>query len=1444
MSLSNSPLTFFVSIITLLAATLVRAPKTIFPRSLTRKLLSLLIGVSTLFSAVQQAAAIIDASLQMQLGNPTGATADPNNHSHYLIQRPVESIDYSDTNGCPNWASWDLTSADVGSIDRSDAWAVDTSLPPGFRNIGTGTFGTVNGTSYDRGHMCPSQDRTDTLADNVVLFIMSNLIVQDSKNNEGLWGTFEGYCRTLASTQELLITCGPYNFGSTTAGASHVYIASNIFKVVVCAPPGSGSALSRITNANPSSIRVIAIETPNDDSVSGHTWQNYVTSTKQVQLDTGYNFFSALPNNLAWVLRSKVDGQAPAAPGSISFSPPSGFVATGLTITGTNLDSTTNVTFNGTSASYTINSPTQITAFVPTAAASGPITVRTLGGTVTSLGSFTVSSPVGPDMALTKAHVGNFNQGDIGDTYTIIVTNVGNTASSGTITVSDTLPAGLAATAISGTGWAADLSTLTCTRSDALNVGAAYPPITVTVNVSPSAPASVTNTAAVSGGGESNPANNTASDLTTINAAMLFVSPSSEFDFGGIAGGPFSPSSQIYALTNSGGVAMNWTASHSADWITLSDTTGTLAPGAATTVTVSINGNANSLAEGNYSDTISFTNATNGAGNTTRAVNLTVISAGPELTVSPETGSTFIGPNGGPFDPASQSYTLSNSGGTTLNWTASNTANWNTLSATSGILAPGSNTSVSVSINANGNSLSGGSYSDSISFINANNAAGDTTRSVALTVTNVFPAIVANGSTLVSEGCTPTNGVIDPGELVTVSFSVKNIGSGNTANLVATLLETNGVTSAGDPQTYGIVTAGGGVGTQSFTFTAGGTCGGSIIATLQLQDGAVDLGTVTYTLSLGQLNPLAENFDGVTVPTLPAGWSTSASGGQSNWVTSTTLANSLTNAAFSLDSGVIGVNELDTPTISVTTTSAVLTFRQYYSLAANPTNSSVGFDGGVLEIKIGGGSYTDILSAGGSFTSGGYNATLISTNGNLLGGRPAWSGNSTNFITTVVNLPAAAAGQNVQLRWRGGAGTVPNSVTSSGTLAFWNFDSSTPNSSLTITNVVAAPITLSNVGGSLTYFQGNPTTGEAIGSTGFTTSAGPPTSSYSYFAFALTITNGYQASLSSFRFDDRASATGPQSFDIQISQQSNFSTVIYDSGATTTHAAFTATPMNSLALTNSGLTGTIYFRIYAYAAGGGTGTWRLDNLSVQGSVATGGGVGAGWYIDSVSIQELACCVGSAITPPVASFTALPATGTEPLTVTFSDASSGTTPLSLAWNLGDSTTTNTADGASFAHTYAAGTYSVTLTASNAAGTSTLVSNNLITVLSAFQAWQNQYFGCTNCAQAQPDADPLGKGISNTNQFLAGLNPTNFASLFRIISVAPQGSNVVITWTAAGTRTNAVQVMGGGTAGAYGTNFTDISSSIILQGSVDVTTNYVDGGGATNAPSRFYRIRLVQ
>ncbi len=129
------------------------------------------------------------------------------------------------------------------------------------------------------------------------------------------------------------------------------------------------------------------------------------------------------------------------------------------------------------------------------------------------------------------------------------------------------------------------------------------------------------------------------------------------------------------------------------------------------------------------------------------------------------------------------------------------------------------------------------------------------------------------------------------------------------------------------------------------------------------------------------------------------------------------------------------------------------------------------------------------------------------------------------------------------------------------------------------------------------------------------------------------------------------------------------------------------------------------------------------------------------------------------------------------------------------------------------------------------------------LDPFAAWQLQYFSCTNlaiCPQAAGNADPDGDGISNTNEFLSGTDPTDSLSGLRILSVTRQGADISITWRTVGGRTNIVQATG--TAG-YTTNFTDISAPIIIPGNGAATTNYVDSGGATNTPSRYYRVRLV-
>lgn len=151
------------------------------------------------------------------------------------------------------------------------------------------------------------------------------------------------------------------------------------------------------------------------------------------------------------------------------------------------------------------------------------------------------------------------------------------------------------------------------------------------------------------------------------------------------------------------------------------------------------------------------------------------------------------------------------------------------------------------------------------------------------------------------------------------------------------------------------------------------------------------------------------------------------------------------------------------------------------------------------------------------------------------------------------------------------------------------------------------------------------------------------------------------------------------------------------------------------------------------------------------------------------------------------------------------------------------------------------YYYVVTAVNAGGESTNSNEAGVLPLAAYQQWQMSYFGCTNCPQAQASADPLGKGISNTNQFLLGLNPVDPASVFRVISIALQGTNVVITWKTAGVRTNAVQARSGGN---YSTNgFADISGPIVINVSGDTTTNYTDVGVTTNYSTRQYRVRLV-
>ena len=223
-------------------------------------------------------------------------------------------------------------------------------------------------------------------------------------------------------------------------------------------------------------------------------------------------------------------GSAPtSAAVSVTDTLPAGLTATAISGTGWTcvLGTLTCTRSNALAAGSSYPAITVTVDVAINAASSVTNSVIVFGGGETNTSNDTATDPTTvtqlPDLTIAKSHTGNFTQGQAGAIYSITVTNSGSAATSGTVTVTDTLPAGLTATAISGTGWTCVLGTLTCTRSNALAAGASYPVITLTVNVALNAASTVTNSVAVSGGGEANTGNNSANDVTTIDAGAPIV---------------------------------------------------------------------------------------------------------------------------------------------------------------------------------------------------------------------------------------------------------------------------------------------------------------------------------------------------------------------------------------------------------------------------------------------------------------------------------------------------------------------------------------------------------------------------------------------------------------------------------------------------------------------------------------------------------------------------------------------------------------------------------------------------------------------------------------------------------------------------------------------------------------------------------------------------------
>lgn len=246
-------------------------------------------------------------SEHITMGNPSGAITSTGSYSNYLMVKSQYAMSYSRDDGKANWVAWHLDSSWIGSAARQDDFRADTTLPSGWYQVGGSSY---SGSGFDRGHYCPSADRTSTVAVNSSTFLMSNMMPQAPDNNQGPWARLEDYERSLIDAgYELYIYAGSYGSGGsgsngskTTIDGGRVKVPNRVWKVIVVLPTGSNDA-SRVTT----STRIIAVNMPNTQGIRSVNWGTYRVTVNSIESATGYDLLSAVDATVQNTIEATVD---------------------------------------------------------------------------------------------------------------------------------------------------------------------------------------------------------------------------------------------------------------------------------------------------------------------------------------------------------------------------------------------------------------------------------------------------------------------------------------------------------------------------------------------------------------------------------------------------------------------------------------------------------------------------------------------------------------------------------------------------------------------------------------------------------------------------------------------------------------------------------------------------------------------------------------------------------------------------------------------------------------------------------------------------------------------------------------------------------------------------------------------------------------------------------